>query len=259
MERKGFSLAETVVSIFLLTACVLLILNLFDRSLSHLKRSRQLSQAASLAEDTLARVRAWARDPDHFASDWAGVTGTSQRDGFQITVERMFPSQDVLTPNLPTEEQYAPSERRLLPATRVVVRCTVSWGQEQLQVTSSLCAPPRPVDPSSAVVVRRVGGATDPVPPEAPVEFEATFLDANGRPIPGVTFAWIVAPRDGNATIDRSASHRGGYRVVIRNRHGYNPFTDSWSVRPGQVSVKAEARFNGVKAVGESELIRLGG
>ncbi len=123
----------------------------------------------------------------------------------------------------------------------------------------SVAAPPREVDPTTAVVVRRSGGAGDPVPRDGVVSFEAELVDASGDRIPGVMFSWAVEPVTGNATVLRETTARSGEFAELQNRYAYNLLTDTWGVQPGNIFLRATAVYNGQPLTAQSDSVVLGG
>ncbi|MEW6282590.1 MAG: hypothetical protein AB1758_28530 [Candidatus Eremiobacterota bacterium] len=69
---RGLSLLETVIALFILSAAIMLVVNLMHASLRHKARLEKRTQATLLASRVMAELRSWARDPINFATGWAG-------------------------------------------------------------------------------------------------------------------------------------------------------------------------------------------
>ncbi len=285
----GFSLVETVLAYFLLAGAIYLIVGLFHGGLRAHSRSQRLTEAARVAESTLARVRAWASDPIHFSSPWSGYNGVTFADpdlpGYQVRVDCRPPSPDSLdlfSPCRSLEASYlALGIDRCMKASVVPVRIQVSWGrsyQDQVTVWTHIAEPERALAASPTLVggeltippgpaphplvVRRVGGPPDPVPRNGEVEFEAQLNDARGIPIRDVMFEWYVVPVTGNATLVDSqldpAQPRSGTTRRVRHCYAQNPSTGAWRYAPGAIRLRARARYHGVEVLQLSEEVVLG-
>ena len=164
---RATSLMETVVAIFILVSAGFIVLLLFNQSLIYQKKTRQLNEAALAAENAMARCRAWAEDPNNYASGWGAFNGTvsdPDHPNFVITFEVDPAGRTVYTPSTSLEAPYADPERRAIPAGLVPVRCRVKWPGDEYVLTSYVGAAVRPVDPTTALKVSKVSGPGEPVP-----------------------------------------------------------------------------------------------
>ncbi|MFA5508739.1 MAG: hypothetical protein WC423_25165 [Vulcanimicrobiota bacterium] len=259
-SKAGSTLLETVIAMFLLTAAAFSILQLLDRGVVYLSRTSQMTQAVLVAENRLARLRAAAEDPAVYRSGLSGHLGSGLTEpgfpGFLITLERAPGDRTTFTPSTAMESQYPAGEKREIEGGVIPVKCTVAWGSGQsLEVMTYLSEPPAAIDPLTAVRVTG-GGAVGAF---GSSNFGATFHDAGGAPVPGVTFSWSVESVDGNGTILEEDSHRSGSSAVLENKYAYNFRTGTWGLRPGRARMRATARYNGVEYVGYSGDIQFGG
>ncbi|MEW6282610.1 MAG: hypothetical protein AB1758_28630, partial [Candidatus Eremiobacterota bacterium] len=154
--NRGFNLAETVLAYFLLAGTIYLIVGLFHTGLRAHSRTQRLTEATRVAENTLARVRAWAREPDNYLSAWSRYNGVTFADpdqpGFQVRVDCRPPtpdSLDLFTPCRSLEADYlALGIERRMKGSVVPVRIRVSWGrssQDQVTLWTHVAEPKRPL------------------------------------------------------------------------------------------------------------------
>jgi Tfp pilus assembly protein PilV len=246
--KRGFSLAETVVALFVLASSVLVVVTLFDSSLREHRRAEKLARAVMLADRITDRIRAFARDPALFATGWGAYNGVtwSETDEPQFTIRTdCIPAgREIMSPCQSIEDMHAPAQRKL-SSTLVPVRIRVSWEgggpSREVTVVTEVAEPRRQ---AQTLVINRVGGPPDPVPPLGVVEYEAQLRDSGGAEIKDVTFSWEVVGVTGNATPAPSLSTRDGRRQAVKH-HFYDPRTQTLIPRPGLCRVTARARYLG--------------
>ena len=246
--RRGFSLAETVVALFVLSSSVLVVLALFDSSLKEHRRAQKVAIAVMLADRIVDRIRAFARDPVHFATGWATYNGVTfsepDEPAFSIRTDCVPAGRELLSPCETLEALY-PADQRKLRTSVVPVRVRVSWEGGgpacEVSVVTELAEPPRV---AQTIVLNRVGGPPDPVPAAAVVVYEAHLMDDAGAEIQDATFNWEVVGVTGNATLETAGSTRDGRRQAVKH-HFYEPRTQTMKPRPGLCKVTARARYLG--------------
>ncbi len=277
--RRGQSLIETLISCFLLVSITLAVVTLLGTAMRGHLHAERITTASRVAEKTLARLQAWARDPVNFRSGPAAYRAFSGDDpdepGFHVDVDQA--PLLVFSPCRSLEAPYVPlGTARDLAASVVSLRIEVSWGsgpRDRVQLWSELAEPPRPLALAPVVSaeghlwippglgahplqITRVGGPPDPVPADAVIDFQARLVDASGNAIPDVMFEWYVQPVSGNATlVDGSRTRRA---QSVQNRYNFNPFTSTWGHAPGIIRVRARARYQGLDIVQETPDIVLG-
>lgn len=243
---------------FLMTAALLMVINLFHSGLRHGAQARMVVEANRLAENTLAEIRAWAREPANFLSGWTPYNGVVLSDpdwpAFRIRVDCEPTGIEVLSPSTALETAYSPDQRRLSSSV-VPVEVTVEWGapgdpHRSVTVVTQVGEPLRQLGPNPLQVTRS-GGASDPVPQEGLVSFQAQLVDSSGQPIQDISFEWYAVPVTGNATVVPLGSRN---RASSQLQHHYylNPITSTWSYEPGQVRARARAIYGGRELEQES-------
>lgn len=248
---KGLSLIESVVAIYLLVGVCLLMALLFHSSLAYGGRVVRMQTATQIAENTLAQVRAWAKDPSHFAT-WSGPYPweATAPPPYQVIVAQSM--QTVASPCSQTEKVFGDNQRSLFQSYRKVT-VSVRWTNQPndvVRLTSLIGDPPRGLAPlSQRLTLTAQSPVPNPIPPRGKIVFKAQLWDSGLVEIPDVFFSQVIlAPIDldpGNAVIDVNdlATRRTGITAVLWN---YYPDVDGWSSISGSVELRATARYRGI-------------
>ncbi len=206
-----------MVALFIITAGVLAIFNLYTSALRYGARAQERSLAVTLAQAKMDKLRACSHRPTTPAHNWddfSSETGTSTNPefpGYQLDVSVQAVNLD--SPNSRFESAFAATERiQARNVKRVTVQ--VSWRNGQVSLTSLLAQPTLEWG-SPALVITPTGGVPDPIPPNTDVEFTVEAYDADNRPINDLTYNWYVEPRDGNGEVTQS---REGLLATFGNR-----------------------------------------
>jgi hypothetical protein len=244
------------VAIFLIVSSVMVTTSLFHSGLRYARMSQTRATAAIFGRKVMQQVRSWAREAANYDSDWSAYQGAELTDpdypGFVARVACQPGGRDLLCPSSELEGMYG-STAYSIPRATVPIRVTVIWGQpeQQLSLVSQIGEPERelPADPS--VLVSRVSGPGDPVPPAAEVGFTAQLRDSAGDPIPGVSFSWSLVPVTGNATLLKGSAPRDGSAMTLKHEYEWNPLMSPPQVGPisGEVRLEAVCRYRGRKIV----------
>jgi hypothetical protein len=203
-------MTEAIVSIFLLSSVVIMVMTMLNASLRYQGQAQRRAMAAMLGRKTFEQVRAWAWESPggalNFSGDWAAYDGASLTDpdhpDYTIEVNARPGTATLYSPCSSLESGYGSRARRL-DASLVPVSVKVRWQEgstpQELEMVSFVGEPPRQI---SSVLVTRVHGPSDPVPREGVVEFSAQALDGAGQPLPDVMFRWYVEPTAPNSGDD---------------------------------------------------------
>lgn len=243
---KGVSLVECIVSVFVLTVAMLLMVNLFHASLRYQRELEVRSQALLQANARLAEVRAWARDPDNFASGWGPYNGTTFSDpltpNITLRVDCDPNGRPLYTPCQSLEAPYG-ADARILTRTVVPVRVTASWGGTgQLTVFTYVGQPvPAAADRTASVLI--LGAVASPMPSGATAPLSVSGTDGAGRPLHDMLYEWNVQSDGGNARI-QPGTDRVGRAATLENLVQLSPVMPPASV-PGDIQVKARTRYHG--------------
>jgi hypothetical protein len=262
--RRGLSLAETLIGMFLLAgggfACVTLMLRA-----SRIQTQTMVAlEGARLAEQCQQQVRVWGQDPARF------LTGTLYNDlnladpawnGYTVRIRMATTSQAVLSPNTGMESGFAGS-RRLLPQTQRNFTVEVRWGtnaQQAVVLASSLGAPVRPVRAVRPVQFTQLSGSASMLA-EAVSSFRVALFDNLNQEIPGVTFHWQVLPEfvpsstAGLGSLDQSLDRSGHQVYFIHHYYAGDPALPNVS---GWCRLRAQCRYGGKVYVYDTDPILL--
>lgn len=263
-RRQGFSLAETLVGIFLLAsggfACVTLML----RASRIQTQTLVALDASRVAEQCQERVRVWGRDPAHFLSGtvYNDVTLAEPAwNGLNARIRMAAAPQSVLSPTTSLEAGFV-GNQRLLPQTRRNFTVEVRWGrnaQQTLLLPGSLAAPIRPVRASRPVEFSQVSG-NPALLAEDVASYRVALYDSSNQEIPGVTFQWQVLPEfvpsstAGLGSVDQSLDRAGRQVYFIHHYYAGDPTLPSV---PGWCRLRAQCRYGGQVYVYDTDPILL--
>ena len=252
--ERASSLAETVVGVFLLIACFLVVARLFHASLQMTRRANHRIVAARIAEKKMTEIRAWARKPSNWDNRWASdYSSTPQPDPdeptYLVTVNQE--NHKTLSPSTALETRWVASgkEKAFNNSFRKVT-ITVSWSaqpQDRLSITTLVGDPARQLA-ANPIQITFPAGRTHPLPANAIQKMKADLIDNSGQPIRDVCFTWYVLPSrtdtipSGNGIIDTDSAgtKRHGRRVDYRNIY---PHPGGWTSVSGNVRLRATTHY----------------
>jgi len=253
---------EMVIAMFVLLTVSTFVLTLYGQSFQYLKNADRQFQGTLFAENTLAQVRAWAKEPTNYErATWAPFSN--------VTDPAFNDFKGVLTV-APAElsADCSALETGLAPATPVEMNSSsrrvtldVSWRNEPfLSITTLVTEPERALETTDPVVVTSIAPLPPVVGVDQEVEFEAKLMDSAGQEIPDVEFAWSVLPgsetpgiKPGNASL--VSLSRDGRKAVLKNR--YIRYNGTFTHTGGTCRVVASARYWGAFYRGTSQDITL--
>ncbi len=237
------SLAELVLSFFLLSAGIIVVAQLFQTSLRRNADSGRAARAAMVAQSKLAEIRQWAAGQSAGAynfDNWAPYTNVTVTDPdepvFTVTVR----SQDQTVGSLSTQLESTQTEQRLLTRSLRKVEITVSWSGGQAYRLVSLVGDPTRQLASPAINVQATSLA-NPLAAGATADFQGQILDSNNNPIPDVGFRWGVEAGTGDGMLDWV--HRDQRSCRFINRYALK---DGSTIQvPGTCWVRATSNYGG--------------
>jgi hypothetical protein len=217
-QRKGLSLAETIIGLFLLIFGMLISTKLLDTGLRHLSKIDKQAMATKLAEKSMAELRLWVRTstgPSTYNFDqvsWAAGVPTSDPDFPGYKVSLVETPQILYSPCSEFEKPYIGlgTERALNSSARVVkvVVEDSSGGSFKVELTSLIADPTRHLAKVKMTLVssaipdpfEQAGDLANPVA-NSFVEFEAKGLYSDGKEVPDLMFDWYTIPLGGTGTV----------------------------------------------------------
>ena len=244
MKRRGLSLAETVLSLFLLAFSIILCTNLFHVGLRYSGRVEQEAVATLIAQKKLAEIRAWAstRVPGGFHfDDWTPYANFTTNDpdqpGYLINVvARPAP---LLDPCTSFGALFLPANQTRLQASYQKVTATVTWGAGPgIALTTLIGDPVREWRVNTPLVITQISLAGNPLPRSQDAVFKVEGYDSDNRLIPDLMYNWYVVPLTGNGTITNQSP--GHSQVTLT--HKIRLLNGNWGFAPGPSSCALRAR-----------------
>lgn len=200
---------ETVAGMLILIASMVILAAIFHRSLAYFNTIEQRSQAAGVARNVMANIRASALDYPTFAAGLTAYSAATYQVG-SFTATTSVVAQALYAPS--TQLESTKSDPRRLVSSAWLARVRVTWpGVDPTQAVEieGLVAEPIRATPTIAI--------TPAVPSySAPgIDLSAQLLDAGGNPIDDVSFRWELVPGTvGAATITPNDRMGGTARLV---------------------------------------------
>ena len=179
---------ETVAGMLILIASMVILAAIFHRSLAYFNTIEQRSQAAGVARNVMANIRAAALDYPTFAAGLTAYSAASYQIG-SFTATTSVVAQSLYAPS--TQLESTKTDPRLLANSAWLARVRVTWpglDPNHAVEIEGLVAEPLRTNPTIAI--------TPAVPAyTAPgLDLSAQLLDAGGNPIDDVSFLWEVDP-----------------------------------------------------------------
>lgn len=259
MSRRGLTLAEAVVSIFLMLFAFVVMGRLLMTGLRYERLVDNEQNAVFLAELQLEKVRGWSAKNHTPAgallfSDWSACPGqpgpvtNAAFPGYEVAVNSTVVA--LYSPCSTWELQYPVlADRRVMSQSCRRVRVTVKWSDQTYQLESLVCAP---AAPAAATVGVSVTGPSN-IARDAGSNYTASATGPTGT-LPDVLFSWYVYGV-GNGTLlpyrDGSQARLGNYMqdaATPANTVGYGS---------GNCLMRARARVRGKEVFGDSSQITL--
>jgi len=147
VHRSGLTLAEAIVSIFVMLAGVVVMVRLFHTGIRYQTLVDNQSTAVMLAEREMERVRGWSRknhtsppstlDFNNFlAENYPGRTPYQDSDFPGFEVKTVATAIKIYSPCSLFEELYPVSQQRVIGSSLRKVTVTVSWGYDRTNTST---------------------------------------------------------------------------------------------------------------------------
>jgi Tfp pilus assembly protein PilV len=263
--RRGLSLIEAIISIFLMVAGFLIMAQLYHSALQYQSMVNDRTNAVTLAERQMESVRSWSRQVHRSPggtkpfTDWTGCPGvpTSPPDdafpGYTVTTTTApktlySPCSQFESKNLPP---YSLAQQRRLKESSRLVTVTVSWGNRQLSVVSLVTIPTGEL--AAAAPLKVSAGAT--IAKDAFKLTVANTTNKDNRLLNDVTYVWQttydVDAANGYTDITRDGRTLSIYNFLyaaIPDPENASPPAHMYA--PGKVILEAIGRYRGRKIQG---------
>lgn len=267
--RRGSSLLETVISLFLMAAILILSFQLFHNASAWQGESESRSTALWLARAKLEESKIAAKDLSEFQNSLHSLQGVSsdpQHPSFTIevtTTEYGAQAHPGYSPSRTHEELYNSSpqhgyfpsltdDRRSFGNSTLNVTVKVAWSQDRGRPIVLNALVREPARTAASIEITQTGPNT--LNFRDSVEFSAHLLDNAGLRIEDATIHWSLVPVSSYGLIFQT---RQGNRAILRyadtdvNNLEFQP-------PPGACRLKAAAKIEGVKVEKMTNLIVLG-
>lgn len=265
MKRDcGVTLAETIISLFILVSAFTVIAALMHSGMQWQGRIEQRTLAAQLAKKRLAELRAWARthnggnnyNYDAANSAWEGALPPTDPDypGLEVTFKVV--DRTLFSPNTAIEapwEAIGEARRMNRSAKTVKVRVTdPADSASTVSLVSLICDPTRQM----GEVVLSYTDPGSPLPPAGNVwspdpgswvDFTVSANAPDGTPLYDLFFDWYTVPLGGNGTTFPSRDGRT-CKMINGVRTGFPPGVFGalgTTSTAGQVVVAVHGQYRG--------------
>lgn len=215
---RAFSLLEACVSLTIFSACLLVIVGLFQRSLVYSRQVEEQATAQQLALNVLYDLKNWSWQVSSGSRNFSRLsqyqpTNVPTPEGFECSVS----SQDLdrADPCQTFEAGLDAAQQRIFRSSFRQVQIKVHWhrGSSEYVLHSVVGEPPRE-KPTLCQI--RLSGWQSSMAPDDPKTMTAEVVDQNGNRLPDVQLRWIAAPIDGVATM--TAQARDGHQATFVNQ-----------------------------------------
>ena len=200
-----------IVSCFLITAGILVVMQLFNTALTSQKKVESTLIAANLAERILAesRLRAATSWPP---TPFIGIDPNTVGFIYRVDVVQ----HELYSPCSTLELAYPAAQRRALEKSAYRVKVTVSWSTtSKVSVTTMIGRPP---EPNVVLTVTPLPGNPSPLMPYDVARFRCDAT-SGGVPVDDILCTWSVVPDSANGSLylpDRTGT-TCGFEHAYRN------------------------------------------
>lgn len=266
MKRRGLTLAEAIVSIFVMLAGLVVMVRLFHTSLRYQTLVDNQSTAVMLAEREMERIRGWSRrhhtspgadlNFNNFLGDaYPAKTAYEDSDfpGFQI--QSVAVANAIYSPCSLFELLYPAAERRVIRSSARKITVTVTWGWDPYSLAplkhelASLVAWPTCRVPPSPPATATVTGAGSSIPQGGPLPVTVSALNTDNHVLGDLFYGYIVQPGVGNqgGGFGSVSDERDGRAATLHNyilSGAVPPVVTGYGV--GKCDLRARARYRGI-------------
>lgn len=250
--RRGNSLLETVMALFLFAVAILFVANGADYALQAGNRSAREARAAFLAQSRLAALREWSQQGSNFSNFTAypGL-GAWQVDDFGLQTRVDLLRQQTYMPSSGSEVFLAPPDRRPMDGSLLRARVQVRWGssaRENYQLVTQIGDSRRAWRLANPIEISPISPPAVPLPQGGTADFQAQGFDSAGQAIPDLAFSWTVVPGTSNGLL--SAQSADGHTATFTHHTIKLPGPGFDFGPSGEVWVQATARYWGIEQAG---------
>ena len=198
MKPRALSLAEVIISVFLLSFAALAVLSMARMAFVAQRRNENLLAATLEAQAIMAEVRVWASNPDNFLGNWAKYSApfaAPHVPEYQAQVRCLPAGRALDSPCQALENQWdgTPEGVRRMPRAVVPVQVTVAWSDRDSDkvVLTTYVGEPKRV-PARAEVT---GPNPDTLSAGGVADYSVKVFDAQNRELENLLYRWSVDAR----------------------------------------------------------------
>lgn len=198
MKRRALSLAEVIISVFLLSFAALGVLSMARMAFVAQRRNENQLAATLEAQAIIAEVRVWASNPDNFLGNWSRYSApfpAPHVPEYRAQVRCLAAGLWLDSPCHSLEAQWdgTPEGVRRMPRAVVPVEVSVAWSERESDrvVLTTYVGEPRRV-PARAEVT---GPNPDSLTAGAEADYSVRVFDVQNREMQNLLFRWSVDAR----------------------------------------------------------------
>lgn len=201
MKRRALSLAEVVMSVFLLSFVALAVSSMASMAFRAQRRNEHVLSATLAAQTVIAQIRVWAQNPDHYLSNWADYDNKSfaapNLPDNTVKVRCLPKGRSLDSPCQALEAQWvsAPAGVRRMPRPVVPVEVTVAWSPARGDSVTLVAYIGEPKRDITNAQVQVVGPNPTSLANGQTASYSVTVNDAQNRPLDNLLFRWSVDAR----------------------------------------------------------------
>lgn len=227
---RGLTLAEAIVSIFVLLTGIIVTVRLFHTGLRYQTLVNNRITASMLAEREMERVRGWSRkqftspgataDFNNFLNEnYPGKTAYQDPNFPEFQIEALATASEIYSPCSLFEKLQPVSNRRLITAALRKITVTVSWGWDPTnskmlshQLTSLVGWPTPANHPPEPALINPVMPGSPNISKDDTRKVTSLATDRDGHVLGDLFYNYIIQPG--------VSGSGGGFGVVEKVRDG---------------------------------------
>lgn len=198
MKRRALSLAEVIISVFLLSFAALGVLSMARMAFVAQRRNENQLAATLEAQAIMAEVRVWASNPDNFLGNWSHYSAAFPAPHvpeYKAQVRCLAAGRSLDSPCQSLEAQWdgTPEGMRRMPRAVVPVEVTVAWSDRKSDrvVLTTYVGEPKRVPVKAEVT----GPSPDSLTAGGVADYSVRVLDGQNRELQNLLYRWSVDAR----------------------------------------------------------------
>lgn len=222
--KRGVSLAETVIALFVISMAAVILVGTLHVGLRHQSRTERRMMATQMARKKMAELKAWTRqfvggsqtNFDQPASNWQTKGSGGDPDYPGLVATCVVADHQLFSPCTTLEAPYGGQARTMNSSSKKVKISVEDPGEPgwQVDLVTIIADPTRDMKLTEAVKLIMTSGVPLVMARDATVTMRAEAYYTDGRVIPDLFFDWYVVPLGGTGTVIPA---RDGRTATFRN------------------------------------------